>query len=415
MVAKQGNAVTDMMPGLNISRRGLLVGGAGLLTASMAPQVRADAPSLPLQAATVTALNRFSPQLPVFLSHYFAGRQASRTVWNYEDGVVWKGALDLYGATKDQAFLDYVLADMDTRVLPDGSMPTFHPREYNLDGINGGKILFPLYAITGQPRFRKAMDIQFDQLRNHPRTQSGNYWHKQVYPNQVWLDGLFMAQPFQTAYARITGNNALFADTVSQFKTVERVMKNPDNGLYYHGWDESRAERWADPKTGLSANVWGRAMGWWTGALVDTYEASDGLDPVLRAEIARIAKDTLAALIAVRSPRGLWYQVMDQGGREGNYEEASASIMVAYGLIKAARLGIVGAREKAIGFDSLHTCIDTFLTSTTLSGVCGVAGLGGKATYRDGSYAYYISEKTRPNDPKGVGPLAWGLSEALRA
>ncbi len=381
----------------------------GLAPAAKAAAARAFALADPTRAA----LARFGPQVPAFFTGYFAGHEASATYWNYEDGVVWKGALDLFAATGDRAFLDYVLGDMATRVLPDGAMPTYHPADFSLDNVNGGKIFFPLYALTGQTRFRKAIDLQFAQLRNHLRTTSGNYWHKQIYPNQVWLDGLFMAQPFQTAYAKLTNDPALFADTVRQFLTVERVMKRPD-GLYLHGWDESRKERWADPVTGLSPNVWGRAMGWWTGALVDTYEASEGLDPAGRAEITRLTRDTLAALIRVRSARGLWWQVMDQGGREGNYEEASASLMVSYGLIKAARLGIVGAREKAIGLDSLRACIATFLTADTLNGTCAVAGLGGK-NYRDGSYAYYISEKTRPNDPKGVGALAWAVSEGLRA
>ena len=402
----------DLMPS-RFTRRAILAAAVGL---AVAPAARAAAPPVrvfALNDATHPALARFGPQVPPFLSGYFAGREASRTYWNYEDGVVWKGALDLHAATGDKAFLDYVLGDMATRVLGDGSMPTYKPGDFGLDNVNGGKIFFPLYAITGEARFRKAIDLQFAQLRHHPRTPSGSYWHKQVYPDQVWLDGLVMAQPFQAAYARLTGDRALFADTVRQFLTVERVMKRPD-GLYYHGWDESRKARWADPATGLSANIWGRAMGWWTGALVDTYEASEGLDPAGRAELARITRDTLAALLRVRSKRGLWWQVMDQGGRDGNYEEASASLMAGYGLIKAARLGIAGAREKALGLDSLRACVDTFLTADTLSGTCAVAGLGGKND-RDGSYAYYISEKTRPNDPKGVGALCWALGEGLGA
>jgi unsaturated rhamnogalacturonyl hydrolase len=411
-VGRQLPAAVLMPPPL--TRREWIVAAAAL---GLAPAARASPPppvrGFVLMDATRGRLARFGPQVPVFLAGYFAGRQASATSWNYEDGVVWKGALDLYAATGDRAFLDYVLGDMAARVLPDGSIPTYHPGDFSLDNVNAGKIFFPLYALTGETRFRRAIDLQFAQLRHHPRTRSGNYWHKQVYPDQVWLDGLFMAQPFQAAYARLTRDDALFADTVRQFLTVERVMKRPD-GLYVHGWDESRRALWADPATGRSACVWGRAMGWWACALVDTYEASNGLDPAGRAEIARLARDTLAAVIRVRSPRGLWYQVMDQAGRAGNYEEASASLMFGYGLMKAARLGVAGSQEGAVGRDSLHAAIDAFLTGDTLSGTCGVAGLGGKP-YRDGSYAYYVSEKTRPNDPKGVGALAWALSEALRA
>ncbi len=371
-----------------------------------------------LAASTLPMAARSSPKmaapaLPAFLKPWLATRQTRPGSWNYEDGVVWKGALDLYAITGDAAFFEHVLSAMDSRVLNDGALPGFNPNEFNLDGVNSGKILFPLHAITGEPRFRAAMDVQFRQLPGHPRTHSGNYWHKKVYPWQVWLDGVYMAQPFQTAYARITGNAALFADTVRQIRTVHAVMRRAD-GLYYHGWDESRAERWSDPKTGLSPNIWGRAMGWWAAALVDVHEASDGMDAHARADIAGILQDTLTAVAAVRSKRGLWYQVMDQGGREGNYEEASASVMFAYAMMKAARLGIAGGDMKAIGKDSLQSAIDTFVTPEGLNGTCAVAGLGGR-TYRDGSYAYYIGEKTRLNDPKGVGALMWALAEGLRA
>lgn len=362
--------------------------------------------ALPLPALAASTL-------PVFLKPWLATRETRSGSWNYEDGVVWKGALDLYAATGDAAFFEHVLAAMDGRVMADGALPGFNPAEFNLDSINSGKILFPLFAITGEPRFRKAMDVQFRQLPAHPRTRSGNYWHKNIYPWQVWLDGVYMAQPFQTAYARMTGNAALFADTVHQIRTVRAVMRRAD-GLYFHGWDESRAERWSDPKTGLSPNIWGRAMGWWAAALIDVYEASDGMDKSARAGIAGILQETLRAVVAVRSKRGLWYQVMDQSDREGNYEEASATVMFAYALMKSARLGIVGADLKAIGQNSLQSAIDAFVTPDGLNGTCAVAGLGGR-NYRDGSYAYYIGEKTRLNDPKGVGALMWALAEGLRA
>jgi unsaturated rhamnogalacturonyl hydrolase len=405
-----------------MDRRHVLTGSFAALAMTRAAQAAIPAGTLSAPAGrtfdltpdTVSALGRIAPQAPVFVSGYLRSHQANPTVWNYEDGVIWKGALDLYATTRDKAFLDFVTGDMKGRVMPDGSLPLFKPQSHNIDSINSGKVLFSLYEITGETRFRTALDTQFTQLKTHPRTKSGNYWHKQVYPSQVWLDGLYMAQPFQVAYARITHNAALFDDTVKQFLAVEAVMKNPQTGLYYHGWDESRIMGWADPKTGLSPNIWGRAMGWWVCALVDSYDQSQGLEAAGRAEIARITRDTLAALIKVRSPRGLWYQVVNQSGRSGNYEEASASLMISYALLKAARLGIAGASEKAVGQQSLKASIDVFLTPTALNGICGVAGLGGKP-YRDGSYAYYTSEKIRPNDPKGVGPLMWAISEALQA
>ncbi len=409
----------------SLSRRGFLaVTGAAFAMPALAqsvvppvapPQTDTQKPvrSFTLSDASVAKFKAIAPQVPAFVAAYFAARGGQPTSWTYEDGCIWKSALDLYAVTKDKAFLDYVTTEMQARVLPDGALPGHHPSDFTLDNINASKVLFPMYALTGEDRFRKAMELPIAQLHGQPRTQSGNYWHKQVYPNQVWLDGVYMAQPVQTAYAKLANKPELFADTVRQLQVIEKVMKKP-NGLYYHGWDESRKEAWANPQTGLSECVWGRAMGWWTAALVDIYDESAGLDPAGRAEVARITRDTLMALLKARSKRKLWYQVVDQQDREGNYEEASGSLMISYGLLKGARLGIVGAKEKAAGLESLHACIDTFLTPEALNGTVSVAGLGGKGRYRDGTYGYYLTEKVRANDAKGVGPLFWGLSEVLR-
>ncbi len=365
-----------------------------------------------LSRDTIRALGVYGVQVPVFIGAYIQAWQPYRDFWNYEDGMIWKGALDLYAATKDRALLDFVVTEVNARVTPDGAMPAFNPSEYNIDGIQAGRVLPILYRLTGDDRYRKAMDTQMSQLLSHPRTLSGNYWHKQIYPSQVWLDGLYMAQPFQIAYARATGDAALFADSVQQFLNVETYLKDARTGLYSHGWDESRTERWADPQTGRSPSFWARAMGWWIMALVDSWQAADGPDPVLRHELARLLADTSEALLRVQSSHGLWYQVLDQGPRAGNYEEASASAMIAYALIKGARLGLLPPNTGAAGLKALKSLCSRFVTPSALEGICGVAGLG-NTPYRDGSYAYYLSEKLTPNDPKGVGTLMMALSEGL--
>ncbi len=381
------------------------------------PKIPEDVTRAPLQRpfqlgnATIRALSVFGAQVPVFIEAYIRSWKPYKDFWNYEDGMIWLGALDLYDATNDGALLDFVRTEAEHRITPAGDMPTFDPGEFNIDNIHAGRILPRLYAATGDVRYRRAMDGQFSQLLTHPRTQSGNYWHKQIYPWQVWLDGLYMAQPFQTAYARASDRPEIFADTVRQFLAVEANLKDTKTDLYHHGWDESRAERWADPDTGRSPCVWSRAMGWWVMALADVCEAADGFDG--RADIARILADSLDALRRVRKPQGLWYQVADQGEREGNYEEASASLMIAYALMKAARLGVTGPDTGAEGFDALKIICDRFVTPSALEGICGVAGLG-NTPYRDGTYAYYLSEKITPNDPKGVGALMMALSEGLR-
>lgn len=375
------------------------------------PKIPEDVTRAPLQRAfhlengTIRVLSAFGAQVPVFIESYIRSWKPYKDAWNYEDGMIWLGALDLYDATHDMALLDFVRAEAERRITPQGVMTTFESDEYNIDNIHAGRILPRLYALTGDARYRRAMDRQFSQLLTHPRTQSDNYWHKQIYPWQVWLDGLYMAQPFQTAYARAARKPELFADTVRQFLAVEAHLK-AESGLYHHGWDESRAERWADPVTGRSPCVWSRAMGWWVMALADVCEAAEGFDG--RDDIARLLKESLDALQRVRKTDGLWYQVADQGSREGNYEEASASLMIAYALMKAERLGV--SKTAAEGLSALRMICDRFVTPSALEGICGVAGLG-NTPYRDGSYAYYMSEKITPNDPKGVGALMMALSE----
>jgi unsaturated rhamnogalacturonyl hydrolase len=364
-----------------------------------------------LANGTIRTLSVFGAQVPVFVEAYIRSWKPYKAAWNYEDGMIWLGALDLYEATGDAALLDFVLTEAERRITPVGVMTTFESDEYNIDNIHAGRILPRLYALTGDDRYRRAMDQQFSQLLTHPRTHSGNYWHKQIYPWQVWLDGLYMAQPFQTAYAQTTRKPELFADTVRQFLAVEAHLKDAHTGLYHHGWDESRAERWADPVTGRSPCVWSRAMGWWVMALADVCEVADGLEG--REEIARLLRESLDALRRVRKPDGLWFQVADQAGREGNYEETSASLMIAYALMKAARLGIIESNAASEGLATLHKVCERFVTPSAVQGICGVAGLG-NTPYRDGSYAYYLSEKITPNDPKGVGALMMALSEGLR-
>lgn len=381
------------------------------------PKIPEDVMRAPPQRAfhldkdTIRKLSAFGAQTPVFIEAYIRSWKPYKDAWNYEDGMIWLGALDLYDATHDAALLDFVRAEAERRITPAGVMTTFDSDEYNIDNIHAGRILPRLFTATGDDRYRRAMDRQFSQLLTHPRTQSGNYWHKQIYPWQVWLDGLYMAQPFQTAYARATGKPGIFADTVRQFLAVETNLKNAETGLYHHGWDESRAERWADPVTGRSPCVWSRAMGWWVMALADVCEAAEGFDG--REDIARLLRESLDALQRVRKADGLWYQVADQGGRAGNYEEVSASLMIAYALMKATRLGVTGPDAASEGSAALRLICGRFVTPSALEGICGVAGLG-NTPYRDGTYAYYLSEKITPNDPKGVGALMMALSEGLR-
>jgi unsaturated rhamnogalacturonyl hydrolase len=349
-----------------------------------------------------------------FVRHVLTTWKPYRPFWNYEDGCIYKGALDLHAATGLRSFFDFVYREVSARVGFDGAIRGFDANEFNIDNINAGKTLFPLFEATQEERFRKAIDVQAAQLTRHPRTKSGNYWHKKIYPNQVWLDGLYMAQPFQIALSRLNGARALASDTARQFRHVRAVFRDAKTGLYRHGWDESGEQRWADPATRQSAHAWGRAMGWFAMALVDCLEWPDAFDSPDRAMMVELFHDVVAGLLAARSAGGLWQQVLDARERDGNYEETSATLMIGYALMKGARLGLLDARARAVGVDAFRRVTDRFLTPTELGGICAVAGLGGNP-YRDGSYAYYLSEPVVVNDPKGVGAWMMALAEGIRA
>jgi unsaturated rhamnogalacturonyl hydrolase len=354
------------------------------------------------------------PHAAAFVRRALATWQPYRPFWNYEDGCIYKGALDLHAATGLRFFFDFVYREVSGRVANDGAIRGFKASEFNIDNINAGKVFFTLFAATGEERFRKAIDAQAAQLTRHPRTTSGNYWHKQIYPNQVWLDGLYMAQPFQVALGRLTGDGALARDTARQFAHVRAVLRDDKTGLYRHGWDESGVQRWADTKTKQSSHAWGRAMGWFAMALVDCLEFADAFEPGDREAMTALLRDVVAGLVAARSAGGLWQQVLDERARAGNYEEASATAMIAYAFMKGARLKLLDAGTGVVGFDAFRRMTERFLTENALNGICAVAGLGGDP-YRDGSYAYYLSEPVIANDPKGVGAWFMALAEGVRA
>jgi unsaturated rhamnogalacturonyl hydrolase len=363
--------------------------------------------------AADSAFERLGPQVAPFIAHYLAQWKPYRPFWNYEDGCIYKGCLDLSAASGERRFGDFVLNAVSARVAADGLIQGFDPNEFNIDNVNAGKALFPLWARTREPRFRLAIDKQEAQLERHPRTRSGNFWHKKIYPHQVWLDGLYMAQPFRCAYAALAGRPEILDDVASQFANVRKALRDSRTGLYYHGWDESRTERWSNPDTGCSPCFWGRAMGWFAMALVDCIELLPESSRAHRELLSTMLDDVSDTLMGVRSPNALWYQILDQGTRAGNYEEASASLMIAYALMKGARLKVLPSALGSTGFESLKACIDRFLTNEALQGICAVAGLG-NVPYRDGSYEYYLSEPVVANDPKGVGALFMALSEGLR-
>ena len=332
-----------------------------------------------------------------------------KPVWNYTQGLVAHAMIRLWNEDGNAAYYKYAKTYADKFIDEKGNIGGFKADEYNIDCVNSGKFLFDVYKKTKDERYLKAIDHLRDQLKTQPRTSEGGYWHKLRYPHQMWLDGLYMGAPFLAQYASVKNEPAIFDDVVNQFITVHKHTYNPATGLNYHGWDESKLQKWADPKTGCSPNYWGRAMGWYALALVDVLDYLP-LDHPGRVKILEILNQVASGIKKYQDPKtGLWYQVLDQGSREGNYLEATGSSMFTYTLLKASRKGYIGSEYKAIAAKAYTGILENLIRDNgdgtiSLTKCCSVAGLGGNP-YRDGSYEYYIKEPVRADDPKGVGPF----------
>lgn len=341
--------------------------------------------------------------------------------WNYEDGCILKACIDLYRATGEAAYRQFVLDYLDRFVMADGSIPNFDLRQYDIGAITSGLALFFALEETGAERWRAAIEFHMQRLREHPRCACGSFWHKQMYPDQVFLDGLYKAQPFYMAYEMKFGGMEMVGDVVRQFKNVREKMWNPETGLNHHGYDEARAQRWADPETGRSPGSYLRAAGWYLMALVDTVElCSNQLYEHWRA-LVDIFRESLAGVLRYQTAEGLFLQSPDHPEAEGNYAETSGSAMIAYAVLKGVRLGLIDPEKYLpIGRRIFEALRDTKLVReedgvVRLTDICWSVGLGpAKSPHRDGSVTYYISEKRRSNDSKGVAPFMMACSEYIR-
>jgi unsaturated rhamnogalacturonyl hydrolase len=358
----------------------------------------------------LSVMNRYSPD---------------QMLWHYEHGLVIQAVDEAGKANGRPEWLDWAKKKYDSKILGDGSVDSYRKDEFNLDQINPGKELFALYRATGDKRYRVAIETLREQLRNQPRTESGGFWHKKIYPWQMWLDGLYMQGPFYARYAAEFGTDADFDDVVSQLALVESKTRDGATGLLYHAWDESRKQLWANRETGCSPHFWGRAMGWYCMALVDSL---DYIPPTARHARSRETLIAIVARLADAIPKyqdpvsGMWYQVLDQGKRDKNYLETSASSMFAYFLFKAVRSGYVSGDAARLALSVARKGYEGIVRekltegpdgSLHLSGICSVAGLGGNP-YRDGSYQYYVKEPVVSDDFKGVGPFILASIEAER-
>lgn len=342
---------------------------------------------------------------------------AEKPKWEYTPTLMARAFVELYNETGDTTYLNHAQRFADQFIGEDGAILTYKQSLYNMDRIQGGNFLILLNEINPQPQYLTAIETLRDQLRNQPRTAEGGFWHKQVYEHQMWLDGLFTGTTFYARYAAWKPEPEAWSDIAQQFLIVDKHTRKA-NGLNHHGWDESRQMAWSDPETGCSAETWGRAEGWYVMALVDVLELMPADQPE-RPELIAILNRVMEALMAVQDKdTHLWYQVPDKGDQEGNYLESTCSAMYCYAMAKGVRIGVLDENYKKEAQQVLeglkaHKIVTNEDGTLSLIDCCAVAGLGGNP-FRDGTYEYYIHERIRKDDPKGVAPLILACLELHR-
>lgn len=317
-------------------------------------------------------------------------------------------AIDKLGSTNPK-YSEYAKAYIDYFVQADGKINGHKLSDFNIDRVRPGFNMLELYARTGEEKYKTAIETLVTQMENQPRTKSGGFWHKKIYPYQMWLDGIYMGSPFLVRYAKDFNQPKWFDEVTFQIQEIYKETLDLKTGLLYHAWDESREQRWCNPETGQSKHFWSRAEGWYLMAIVDVldYLPDNHKD---RAAIIGILNKVCAALLKVQDEKtGLWYQVLDMGGKEGNYLEASGTAMFIYTFAKGAKNGYLDKKYHEIAgkaFDSMVTVMiktgDDGLA--VLTNTCGACGLGGNP-YREADYNYYVTERQVENDQKGVAPF----------
>ena len=332
----------------------------------------------------------------------------SQTKWSYDMGVVLKGFEGIWMNTGDVSYFNAIQKKIDFFVKDDGSIKNYELEEYNIDHVNNGKLVMLLYRVLGKEKYKKAADLLRSQLKTQPRTNEGGFWHKKIYTNQMWLDGLYMGAPFYAEYAMVFNEEAAFNDIANQFIWMEKHARDAKTGLLYHAWDESKQQKWANKVTGTSPHFWSRAMGWYSDALVDALDYFPATHPKRQALIDILNRLVNAIEKQQDKTTGLWYDVMNYSGpgKERNYFEASASCQFTYAIAKGVRKGYLPATKLAMAKKAYDGIVKQFIKvengQTNLHGTVKVSGLGGDP-YRDGSFEYYMSEPVIVNDPKGVG------------
>jgi unsaturated rhamnogalacturonyl hydrolase len=343
--------------------------------------------------------------LPAYFETYLHAYQPYKEgAWCYEDGVIYRGLECLHRLTGAPQWRLHLERLITPQIEAGPQLRGYDPDAYNIDNIQPGRALLYLHELTGQAQYLEAAALLAEQLRTHPRTPSGVYWHKLRYPWQVWLDGLYMGPPFQIAFGQRRGDTALVDDALRQIETALQLAYVPKTGLYAHAVDEVQKQPWATPGTGHTRAHWARALGWLAMALVDVATL---VGPQRFAPLAEQTRALMQRLAGLRQSNGLWLQVIDQPQLQGNYGESSASAMMVYALLRAQALGLYDGPLGDLMPALLASAMKRGASGAwQMADMCHVAGLGPyEGRYRDGTAAYYISERRVADDAKGVGPL----------
>lgn len=335
--------------------------------------------------------------------------EAKSYKWNYEQGLVLEGVYQAYKQTGLEEYYEYLKKNIDYYVTTNGEIKTYDFDSFNIDNISSGRILLHLYEKTGEEKYKIAADRLLEQLKAQPRTSEGGFWHKKIYPNQMWLDGLFMAEPFYSEYSKMFNKAENYKDIYTQYRLIHKNLYDEKTGLYYHGWDETRKMKWADSVTGRSPNFWGRSIGWLIMSMTEVLQ-SYPKECKEYDEILNMYKNLAESLLKYQDPKTkLWFQIIDKGDKKGNYIETSASLMFIYSFIKGYNTKLLDKKYYEIAKESYELLKKEFIKKDEngnlfLQNVVSVGGLGGNP-FRDGSFEYYISEPIRENDFKGYGVL----------
>ena len=358
-----------------------------------------------------------SPDMPLW--NIESIRQGKKPAWNYIDGCMTSSLIEMYKTTGEEKYIEFVKKFVNFYVKDDGSILGYEREKFSTDDVCESRILFDLYDLTKDEKYNKAIENTYWQVLNHPRTVEGNFWHKKIYPHQIWLDGLYMMQPFYTRYQTLRGNKD-YSDILNQFENVRKLMFNESTKLYYHGYDSSKSMFWADKETGLSKNYWLRSIGWFTVGLIDVYDFMDE-SAKEKERVAQLFKETIDGVLMYQDKESkMFYQLPDKKDVEGNYLETSGSSMIAYAILKGTRLGVLDNSYQQIGKEIFEGICKKYLSTNenddlNLGGICLVAGLGPENNLRrDGSVEYYLSEPIVENDAKGVGPLIMAYTEMMK-